>query len=504
MPAIRLFSVLAVFLSMTVPISASAALFGLTPSVFEEQLASGERVSRFVEIVRANPDEETHLLVSKRNDPTGAVLLVSGDRIVLPLGQESVKYEFVVDASRIDTSGVLDAGIEFLNEEMQNGSGGAKVRLGGVIKVRMTVSDEVVISPQDLNLTESASPSVRDRLGAVFSFVRDPGVFLLAPAVIALLICVALLAKGRRKHLQVAAFFVSFATCMALVGGWVIFGGQAGIDVWKNSEDARVRLDDGLFFLLASDTLDGLFLNPSAGNSQSIEGDWLYFATFNDRVFIVPATPEQRDLYRDRIFRFNESMIQPYGSKDIPGIITGVRENVWGTYAVFSGERDIDGTAFWCMANVWDQEVLSCVFLDKLIKEPILSVSFSQTQKQIAMIHSAKRSYQFDAWKRSLVPLEMSVEDTDIEPFEFLQPLAQEGVKARWGFVVLDEKRIFAPGERKYFSLAPFIWLESVETTSVKKVFIVDTRSFTRKFLTDIPNESKLYWLQKGGFITSP
>lgn len=504
MSGARFFISLAIFAVALSPVPVLATTFGLTPSVFEEQMSAQDRLVRFVEVVRANPDTDAYLLVSVRDDPAQAILLTGGERLLLPLGQDSVKYTFEIDAGRIGESGLLEAGIEFLSEDTQGGSDGAQVKLAGVVKVHVDVLPEGAIESQNADSTVVPSFDNETLVGRVVVFARSPGAPFFLLSVVAMSVCFALWASGRRGFQEGAVFVLCALAFVVALLGWALQSGRAGVHPWITTAQMEVSPEDGQFFMLASDASDDVFLNSTSGTLQKMEGDWRYIATANDRIFVVPATVEQRELYEDRLFRFNETIIQPYGSGDLPGLVTGVRENAQGIYAVFTGSREEDDTSFWCLANVWDKEAISCTMLDLLVREPITFVSFSPTQKNIAVIYTANGSYEYDVWREKIQTLNFLPVDA-IEPLsESPQPLIEEGVLTRFGFVWLDGERFFTPGKRTYFPLAPSIWLESVQTTSGLTIFIVDTHTFKRGYLTDLAQDERLYWLQNGSFITSP
>ena len=488
------------------PLRVYAVSFGITPSVFEAVVVKGELIESTVEIVRANPSTDAYLLVETRDDPDGAIILASGERLKMPLGQESVKYQFQIDTTRIGSAGQLDAGIEFKSESADGALGGNHVILSGVMKVRVDLREDSFVADGGVAASERLDSFVDEEDTQIQenSFVlryTDEAFFF--TGFIALLVCIGLWVSRKKGRYETIAFFLSVATFLISVGGWAILSGRVALHRWVDFSQMNIDLPDGQFFLLASDSGQDMFLNPTLGTPQALEGEWRYIATASDRIYVIPQTIEQRDMYEQRLFRFADSTIRPYGTQELPGLVTNVYENFWGMYAVFVGERETDGSTFWCMAEVFESSDIICDFLDQRVKQEIKGISFSFKQKQLVTIYTLDGSYQFDAW-RKVIENENLQTEVPVDSFSFPRPLEVDGITGTLGFVHLDDVWVFAPGERSYAPLSPSVWLERSPSVLGENISLVDTRTFRRVHLTDVSSDQRLYWLQKGGFITNP
>jgi|GEM_PF-6070239 len=483
-----------------------AATFGITPSVLDTQVDRGDVLYGFVSIVRANPKDDTYILVSTRDDQTGAIQLTSGERFLLPIGEYDVRYTFAVDTSKLTGTDRFEAGIEFINEDSEEREGLTDVILGNVMKVGVTIRDEYSDNSdvsQDAVLAiqeeqENGSEEPKD-----FTFGGSDVFLLLAVAV--LFVSFALLRTRRKgKSMSGRLFLLSAITFFVAILGWAYTSGRIPIHRWIDVWSMNISVfSDGAYFLLRSPDESDTFLSPVTGQSQQMDGDWLYVATSTDRVYVIPASVETLDAYEQRLFRFYESGIKPFEMDTIPGIVSFVYENRFGTYAIFVGDRPEEGEKFWCVAEVWESSEIVCDLLDQQLKEEIQAVWFSDTQPNLILIQTSEAVYEYDVWRKTFKNLEESLEYT-ADSFEFPRPMETSGVEARFGLIYLDQVWMLAPFGAKYYPFSASLWLERVSTKQKDQIFLVDTRTFHRLFITEVSSDETLYYLQKGGFSTSP
>lgn len=485
----------AVALAAVTPFAAFASSFGLSPSVYETTAPRGQTLQASVSLSRANPNKDAYLRVSTRHDPGGAIVLTNGERLLMPLGTQSITYRFEIDTDKIDESGLLDAGIEFSNEEANAATDSNSVVYGVVMQVKVEIGDPPS-AVEEVSEDDQAKESVAEK-GAWDARADE---LFLAVGALALLVSALLWLLGRREPWASTAFLISTLAFLAAMLGWAFASGRVEIGQFKDVADG-LSLRGGSFFLVA-DAGEDVFLNVAAGTQQAMEGDWRYVGSSADRVWTLPATDEQQEVYENRVFRFEEASIRPFGSVELPGLVDDVTENVQGTYAVFSGARG-DGERFWCLAEVFESPDVVCDFLEERVRESIAAVSFSSLSQNVIVIHTNDASYEYDAWRKQVKPLE---ETRELPPGneEFPRPLEGEAMVSRWGFVRLDEQRFFVGTKKTYVPLESGVWIERRRTGVGERLFIVKTGTGERASLTNVRSGQTLYWLQKEGFITSP
>ena len=490
---------LLVFLVLFAPVRPlSATSFGITPSVLETSVERGDVLNVFVAIVRANPNEDEYLLVSTRDDPAGSIKLTSGERFLLPLGELEVRYTFAVQTSKLEGVDLLEAGIEFTSEEEDEGLGGNKVILGGVMKIAVSL-----VEPGQLPTKEDTEETVTPAQEAARSWMRvgiDTGFAVLAALALALTLAFAHRQTKKTKWL----FVLCSATFLGAVIGWGVASGRIPLGRWEDTwETSSAMLEQGSYFLLTAEGEADEFLNPTAGRSQTLDGSWNYFATAPGRVYAVAADEETQTLANGNLFRFHETVIKPLLAASLPGTVSSIRENLPGTYALLQGERETDGTFYWCLAEVWESIAVECDFLERRFSDEIQSVTFSQNALNVVVVQTPEGAYTYDVWRETVEPLEESV-PVEEEAEVFSKPFDTLGIRARFGIVALDEIFMLAPVGASYHPLSDFVWIERVPETTGSRVSLVDTRTLKRVFLTSVRPAQTLWWLQNGGFMASP
>lgn len=113
----------------------------ISPPVYEATAPRGQTLNGSVNLSRANPSQDAYLIVSTRNDPGGAINLTDGQCLLMPLGEQSIDYRFEIDTNKIDETGLLEAGIEFMNETLNAVADGNSVVYGVVMQVKVEIGD---------------------------------------------------------------------------------------------------------------------------------------------------------------------------------------------------------------------------------------------------------------------------------------------------------------------------------------------------------------------------
>lgn len=503
-----LFTIFFIILSLFLPARLFAATFGITPSVLETQVERGDKLYGFVSLVRANPKEDTYIRVSIRGDETGAIELTSGNRFLLPQGEYDVRYTFAVETSKLEGIERFEAGLEFINEIPEVGNGGTSHILGNVMKIDVTILDAQSDVAQMTNTTDtvpSDGADIDSQKEQKFS-VSQKDVLFMAFAGVLLYVGVEIWRRYRKDARARAKFFLLTAFLFLIsVFGWAYLSGRTLIHRWENVWSMSTSLlTDGAYFLVTSPDDPDTFLSPLTGQSQEMDGDWTYFTTAPDRVYVTPTNVMTDDSYENRLFLFYEGGIKPYGSSDLPGTVSFVRENIIGTYAVFKGLLSQQSGTYWCLTEVWETSEILCDFLDRRIKDEIQEVWFSPEEPHIALIQTTQAVYQFDVWRKTLEILPESPKQEE-KPSENARPLEASGKKSWFGVIQLDQKWMLTRLGAQYYPLSSSLWIERVSIdTQTDKISLVDSRTFKRILVTELSTDETLIYLQKGGLITSP
>ncbi len=497
-------------LLLLLPTRLFAATFGITPSVLETQVTRGDVLYGFVSIVRANPKEDTYLLVSARDDQTGAIQFTSGERFLLPLGEYDVRYTFAVDTSKLEGVEHFEAALEFLNEKPEEGNGATSQILGNVMEINVTINEGGLVEDQAAQIADAETTSIADGSDEqggwpVSSWQTDVPFLLFAAAVL----CLSIILWRRRRLPSRASGWVFLLCSTAFVFGifgWAYVSGRVPIHRWTDVWNMNISLlTDGAFFLITSAGRPDVFLSPSTGQSQEMEGRWNYMATSQDRVYVMPADAQTDESYEKRLFVFYESGIKPFGSDDLPGIVSSVRENQIGTYAVFSGVGSQQDEAYWCLSEIWESSEIECDFLDRAVDGDIQAAWFSAEQPNLVIIQTSQAAYAYDVWRKTSETLSESEQQEKDPLFENPRPLESSAQRSRWGMIRLDDEWILAPVGAQYYVFSPSLWLERISIDAqTDAISLVDTRTFKRVPITELSADETLEHLQKGGLSTSP
>jgi hypothetical protein len=583
------------------PFPSHATTFGVSPPVFVSEAVRGSKVEGEFHILRGNPKIDEYLTVSKQDDPLDAVILRSGNRLFLPLGEERVTYFFSVDTSRLGSVDEYEASIRLTSEEGQIQQDGNTILLGITPKIKLSLIDTASVQdPIQYGLGDSQNEiTIRDLVVddeeakyPQFSFVIDNnsdktiaeipyqtkttsasvsasassgfGDLILPNESGIVVIQGSEITKPGKYQFEVwvgdqylqAEFYhdirgyiriqfekaslyiaLGLGIIFVLVGIWffvnpgkraridslsrwsiiIIFASaivmltfmcrqilHSYIDQFTEVSATGILLDKGRMFLVTDgETGSDFLVNTHIGESQVFEGKWRYFSTGRERVFAFPDGGKERQEYEDRFFLLDELGITAFDVSILPGAVDAVEENTRGKYAVFSGEREDGGGRYYCLAEIGSSSSNQCEFLEDVVKGEILSVELSESENNIVVINTTGKSFAYDFWRKTTSTSE-DEGSGKILLREIPSVFKNTPVRSFFGIVILEGSIYFDRGAVAYYEFTPGKYYQMVETKKGQDVYIIDLESHKKMFLYSIEPSQSVYWLENGGFITSP
>lgn len=491
--------VLTILLFTVTPPFVHAATLGISPPIFEAEAVKGDVLEGEVYIMRTNPNTNEYVNVSVSDDPTGAVVLLGDTRLLLPVGESTTAYRFNVLTQHMD-SNTLQAKITFTNDIPSIDLGTQRF----LTAVAMPIQIELVETMNAQEPTQVDSPSEAQILSESLASLMSLDKVLTAAALV-LFGLFFLLRLSHAKFVRRGSVFVlvlSIGALMIGIGRLTIDPAEFPIRRFETSPKGML-IRDGNFFIQRTPEAD-YFVNPIADTSEMIGGAWNFFVTSQGRFWMVSADQDTSSDLHNTLYRFQDSSLRAYPNPDNTFLITEVKENSPGTYALFTG-TDEQGAPTWCVSEVFNTSTIACDFLEDRVSEEVIQVSFTQ-EDHLLIIQTATQTYQYDVWRQTL-STDQDVREIVSASFPASNIFAQEATRSVLGFVRLDEELFWVGFNKAYYPISERIWMEKSPMDDAHRtpVFaLVHTEGARRSVLTSLQFDAPLFWLRKSGVLNSP